>query len=550
VSFPSLAPQTYAQQLGMSRYTAEFEEEAVIGKGAYGEVYRVRNHVDGQLYAVKKIPLSARRLKQLQEGGMPELDNILKEIRTLARLEHQNVVRYFAAWAEYSKSPRTAMSADFSAAVARMTGRPPGPTGLLSQVSANEEVSISITFEEESNQGIVFEESGSHIVFGDSSVSALADPTSTTNPITAASTSPEGENAANSEETSGDDDEAEVDDEEEDVESISRRLTQSQMLGSSGDDDDIFSDGLGGLRSQKQFDRPLAVDTQLPSITLHIQMSLHPLNLAQYLSAQAGANITNNPHHCFHLLPSLRIMFGILAGVEYLHIKGIIHRDLKPANIFLSLPDGDVDKESDKCSACKATGHCPPCYTVPRIGDFGLVADTSPLDEQPSDAESARPVGTEFYRPPVMPMRSRRSSSAQQPMESPQAEEEEEAELVPTPDETLDVFALGVILFELLYKLDTRMERQMVLSELTCSRNCREQPKLPDDFKRTIERCVRTSCPSSSEQLEGDLSRIPEHITRCILGMIEPDARRRWTCKEVRRCLEEVFAIVRENDSS
>jgi len=38
-----------------SRYLNEFEELAVLGKGGYGRVYKVRNKLDGQYYAIKKI---------------------------------------------------------------------------------------------------------------------------------------------------------------------------------------------------------------------------------------------------------------------------------------------------------------------------------------------------------------------------------------------------------------------------------------------------------------------------------------------------------------
>jgi hypothetical protein len=30
--------------------------------------------------------------------------------------------------------------------------------------------------------------------------------------------------------------------------------------------------------------------------------------------------------HCFHLLPSIKLVMDIVSGVEYLHSKGIVHR--------------------------------------------------------------------------------------------------------------------------------------------------------------------------------------------------------------------------------
>jgi len=40
-----------------SRYQNEFEEISQLGKGGFGSVYQVRNKLDGQLYAIKKIKL-------------------------------------------------------------------------------------------------------------------------------------------------------------------------------------------------------------------------------------------------------------------------------------------------------------------------------------------------------------------------------------------------------------------------------------------------------------------------------------------------------------
>ena len=37
-----------------SRYLNEFDEIARLGKGGYGQVYKVRNKLDGQFYAIKK----------------------------------------------------------------------------------------------------------------------------------------------------------------------------------------------------------------------------------------------------------------------------------------------------------------------------------------------------------------------------------------------------------------------------------------------------------------------------------------------------------------
>jgi len=71
-----------------SRYAQEFVEEGRLGRGGFGEVFRARNKIDGQPYAVKKIKASSRSA----------LDPVLSEVTVLSRLNHPNVVRYFASW--------------------------------------------------------------------------------------------------------------------------------------------------------------------------------------------------------------------------------------------------------------------------------------------------------------------------------------------------------------------------------------------------------------------------------------------------------------------
>lgn len=48
------------------------------------------NRLDGRQYAVKKIPLEAH-----SSGAF---ERIMREVTTLSRLQHANVVRYYQAW--------------------------------------------------------------------------------------------------------------------------------------------------------------------------------------------------------------------------------------------------------------------------------------------------------------------------------------------------------------------------------------------------------------------------------------------------------------------
>jgi translation initiation factor 2-alpha kinase 1 len=84
-----------------NRYKSDFLELEKIGRGGFASVYKCRNYVDDQVYAVKKITL---RIKDIKDNFQKELDKVLQEAKFLAKVNHPNIVRYYNSWLEAIKS--------------------------------------------------------------------------------------------------------------------------------------------------------------------------------------------------------------------------------------------------------------------------------------------------------------------------------------------------------------------------------------------------------------------------------------------------------------
>uniref|UniRef100_A0A7N6BKP9 Eukaryotic translation initiation factor 2-alpha kinase 3 n=1 Tax=Anabas testudineus TaxID=64144 RepID=A0A7N6BKP9_ANATE len=156
-----------------------------------------------------------------------------------------------------------------------------------------------------------------------------------------------------------------------------------------------------------------------PKVYLYIQMQLcRKENLKDWMAQRFL------PEHREHN-QCLDIFLQIAEAVDFLHSKGLMHRDLKPSNIFFTMDD------------------------VVKVGDFGLVTamdqeedeDESTLTPAPLLTRHTGQVGTKLYMSPEQLSGNSYSHK-------------------------VDIYSLGLILFELLYPFRTQMERVRTLTEV------------------------------------------------------------------------------------
>lgn len=136
-------------------------------------------------------------------------------------------------------------------------------------------------------------------------------------------------------------------------------------------------------------------DTDQPYV---VQEFLAGMTLQSYLETAPGGRLS--------VREAIDIITPIMSGLEAAHAQGIIHRDIKPANIFLAR-DGSGRFD-------------------PKIIDFGIAKALTPLLQDAARTRDGQPVGTPAYM------------------------SREQAEGIVEADERTDVWAVGVVLFEML----------------------------------------------------------------------------------------------------
>ncbi|NXL44678.1 E2AK1 kinase, partial [Podilymbus podiceps] len=308
-----------------SRYLNEFDEVARLGKGGYGKVYKVRNKLDGQFYAIKKI-----NIKKASRGDCMK---VLREVKVLAGLQHPNIVGYHTAWMEYVQTVR--------------------PKGKYSRFNHCHIESV---------------ESGSSIIFADltSQEKKSCDSTSLRNLDNALVQKTDVRNGftnSNSKECMKSNKyELSLELQEDSVSSVSSRSTDVKNHLAREPHSSLDQDASTGSKSCTEEcsknDVALCEEFEVEyHLMLHIQMQLCEISLWDWIvdrnkRCNERTEESSSPYHLVDVCWTMKIFQELLEGVCYIHSMGVMHRDIKPRNIFLHGSDHHV-KIGDFGLACK-----------------------------------------------------------------------------------------------------------------------------------------------------------------------------------------------------
>ncbi|CAG2107377.1 unnamed protein product, partial [Medioppia subpectinata] len=69
-------------------FKIQFIEMSAIGSGGFGTVFKVKHRLDDKIYAVKRVQFGEKKQK------------VLKEVKSLAKLDSDFVVKYYNSWLE------------------------------------------------------------------------------------------------------------------------------------------------------------------------------------------------------------------------------------------------------------------------------------------------------------------------------------------------------------------------------------------------------------------------------------------------------------------
>ncbi|XP_063973355.1 eukaryotic translation initiation factor 2-alpha kinase 1-like isoform X2 [Diachasmimorpha longicaudata] len=309
IEFPNLSPD-------WSRYAIEFEEREFIASGGFGNVYRAVHRLDGHEYAIKKIVVKSGRVKNILQQ--------LKEVKTLAKLNHTNIVAYKGAWIEHNL-PHSLLPLPATKSRTR-TRR--SSLRRLSPETNSYETQTANQFKTSFSSDRVRNDSPSRL--GRRIDKNLDGVSAERNSDVVSFRNDDGENIDNS------------------------------ISSDSNDVEEIASPTPSDLSNGKicQYYSP-----RVRYATIYIQMALCEKTLRTWLDER----LESTPEPI-----ATTILKQILDGLHYMHSRDIVHHDIKPSNIFIGVIGQRVEIQvGDFGLACprKSESHHPvfgtELYTAP-----------------------------------------------------------------------------------------------------------------------------------------------------------------------------------------
>ncbi|HVL15422.1 MAG TPA: serine/threonine-protein kinase, partial [Gemmata sp.] len=196
---------------------------------------------------------------------------------------------------------------------------------------------------------------------------------------------------------------------------------------------------------------------------------------------------------------------AIARAVHHAHEKGVIHRDLKPANILLAGARGKPTRPADNPDADPSADPPPSPYAdlKPKVTDFGIAK----LRDETSGLTGSRDLlGTPEYMPPELGEPNRPVSV------------------------TMDVYALGVILFECLtgrvpFRGASAVQTLLLAQSREPEMPSKTRPEIPRALDAIVLKCLHKNparryataaklADDLGALLRGDIDPPPAHLRR------------------------------------
>ncbi|NXN09813.1 E2AK1 kinase, partial [Indicator maculatus] len=448
-----------------SRYLNEFDEITRLGKGGYGKVYKVRNKLDGQFYAVKKIIIKKAKRRDCMK--------VLREVKVLAGLQHPNIVGYHTAWMEQIQ-----------------TVRPKGKYSILCNSCLQPlyySLQGSILCDHCHIQSV---ESGSSIIFADltSQEKKSYDTTSLRNGselVQNMDIRNDFTNSSSKECMKPNKCEVSIALKKDSVSSVSSRSADVKNHSAHGPhsnlDQDNSTESSSCTEERSKNDVALCEEFEVEyRLMLYIQMQLCEISLWDWIADRnkrysETTEEASSPYHVVDVHSTVKIFQELVEGVCYIHSMGVMHRDIKPRNIFLYGSDHHV-----------------------KIGDFGLAckdllchdADQWFKTERVNGLTHTSGVGTCLYASPEQLQGSHYDFKS-------------------------DMYSMGVILLELFQPFGTEMERTEVLTRLRNGQiphTFYKKWPIQAKYIKLLTSQSSTERPTAAQLRDSELFHTPEHV--------------------------------------